>query len=104
MIVGAGTTTITASAAATSKFAAATATYTLTVSGADGIDEAVAGVRMFSVEDGIQVEFEGEAAVEVYTVAGVLVDKVQAMNQYHVALGQGIYVVKVNGVVYKVMR
>lgn len=104
MIVGAGTTTITASAAATSKFAAATATYTLTVSGADGIDEAVAGVRMFSVEDGIQVEFEGEAAVEVYTVAGVLVDKVQAMNQYHVVLGQGIYVVKVNGVVYKVMR
>lgn len=104
MIVGAGTTTITASAAATSKFAAVTATYTLTVSGADGIDEAVAGVRMFSVEDGIQVEFEGEAAVEVYTVAGVLVDKVQAMNQYHVVLGQGIYVVKVNGVVYKVMR
>ena len=100
-IVGTGETTIKAVTTETELFNSVEASYTLTVATADGIDE-VMSYRMFVVADGIQIE--GETAVEVYTINGVLVEKAQVAGQHHITLNQGVYVVKLNDIIYKVIR
>lgn len=103
-ILTTGTATITATAVATTKYAAATATYTLTVQLASGMNEMVSAVRVYAVDGGAQVEFENEAIVEAYAANGTLLQSVKAVDGCHIPLGQGIYIIRVNGVSYKITK
>lgn len=99
-----GGTTITASAAASEKYAAATAAYTLNIAKAVGMNANDLEVIISKTANGIIVQFEGKASIEVYNINGMLLDKQEAINEYRIILNQGMYVVRVNGVSYKVIR
>ena len=52
----------------------------------------------------IEVQFEGTATIEIYSTSGVLVEKAIANNQYKKSgLATGLYIVKVNGNVHKII-
>ena len=79
--------------------------YTVLVSNLSnvGIDNPT-NVIVVSSEKGIlTVLFEGTKEVKVYTPTGILVDNVQATTSYVKTLNEGIYVLVIDGVSYKVL-
>ncbi len=54
--------------------------------------------------DGVQVDFEGEQKVEIYTVNGMLVNHAIAQNTYTCSLPQGVYFIRVGNAVKKFVR
>ena len=48
--------------------------------------------------------FSGEANIELYTIGGVLIDKAQAYQSYSRDLDKGVYIIRVNGQVIKLVK
>ena len=53
-------------------------------------------IKIINTEAGIDVQFEGSANIELYTVSGVLIDKAQAFQSYSRRLAKGVYILRVN--------
>ena len=70
-----------------------------------GIPEVKDNSVSISIETGaISASFEGSAAIELYTVSGVLLKKIVAEGSFEqTGLASGLYIVKINGKVSKVL-
>ncbi|NDV46606.1 hypothetical protein D0T49_06055, partial [Paludibacter sp. 221] len=82
-----------------------TQTYTVTVtraSGGTGLNDATADINISIANGTLTVEFEGAKAVKLYSVSGLLVDDATVVDTYTKALQQGIYMLTVDNVTYKV--
>ncbi|MEG1685563.1 MAG: T9SS type A sorting domain-containing protein [Bacteroides sp.] len=67
-------------------------------------ETAEAPARVFANAEGIQAEFEGEANIELFSISGAMIDKATATGYYKANVDKGIYLVKINGVTYKVVK
>lgn len=99
-----GTTTITATTVETEAFNSIQVSYVLTVTKGSGIDNVASSVSIEMVSDGIQLQFEGAANIEVYTVNGVMIEKTTSTDNCHIPLNKGMYLVKINNDLHKVVR
>jgi hypothetical protein len=59
-------------------------------------------VRIIAKDGTIQAAFEGEAVIELYAVAGLLIDKKVTTGEYTKKVDRGIYILSVNGKPYKI--
>lgn len=69
-----------------------------------GVDEIKVSARIIRTPSGIEVVLDGEAAIEVYSVNGTLLDKTIVNGNYSKALNSGIYIIRVNGVSTKFVK
>ncbi len=69
-----------------------------------GVDEIQVSARIIRTPSGIEVVLDGEAAIEVYSVNGTLLDKTIVNGNYSKALNSGIYIIRVNGVSTKFVK
>jgi hypothetical protein len=53
--------------------------------------------RIISTASGIRVEFDGEAAIELYSINGMLIEKAKASGSYSHDLNKGVYILRING-------
>ncbi|MEG2514594.1 MAG: T9SS type A sorting domain-containing protein, partial [Bacteroidaceae bacterium] len=67
-------------------------------------ETAEAPARVFANAEGIQAEFEGEANIELFSISGAMIDKATATGYYKANVDKGIYLVKINGATYKVVK
>jgi hypothetical protein len=58
-------------------------------------------VKITTAEGRIQALFEGRAAIKLYSATGQLMDETNAVNKYEQSLKSGIYILSVQGKVYK---
>jgi len=102
-----GTTIITATRKDGNK---ASGTIELFVEG--GIDDDDVGVavsklkaiNVYHTKTGITAEFEGKAIVELFNLAGILIDKVQVSRSYSRNLDKGVYILRINGQAIKFVK
>lgn len=99
-----GTTTITATTVETEAYNSIQVSYVLTVEKGSGIDHVASSTTIEMTGEGIQLQFEGTANIEVYTVNGIMVEKTTATDNCHITLDKGLYLVKVNNNLHKVVR
>lgn len=81
--------------------------YALTLQGR-GLPDALTdvdrkAVRIYTTADALCVVTNEESTIEVYTVAGVLIDQT-VTNFYNKVVPIGAYLIRVNGITYKVMK
>src|SRR5690606_25617575 len=60
--------------------------------------------RIMRTSNGVQVEVDGEANIELYTMNGVLLDKARVINNYSRDLDNGIYIIRINGKATKFIK
>jgi len=60
------------------------------------IPEADAIIVYGNAEKGVVVQFNGKANVELYSIAGLLIDKAKASQTYSRKLEKGVYIVTVH--------
>lgn len=99
-----GTTTITATTVETEAYNSIQVSYVLTVEKGSGIDHVASSTTIEMTGEGIQLQFEGTANIEVYTVNGIMIEKTTATDNCHITLDKGLYLVKVNNNLHKVVR
>lgn len=71
---------------------------------ATGFDQPEMRVDVLRTPTGIEVRFNGEAAVELYNMNGALLDKTRVSERYYHDLESGAYIIRVNGVSTKFVR
>jgi len=54
-------------------------------------------ILIYNTKTGVDVQFPGEAVIELYATNGVLIDKAQAYQSYSHNLDKGVYIIRVNG-------
>lgn len=69
-----------------------------------GLETTSVEVQILRTATGIQVNFEGEATIELYNINGVMLDKTKTVNSYSRDLQSGAYILRVNGVASKFVR
>lgn len=60
--------------------------------------------RIMRTNTGIQIEFEGEANIELYNISGMMIDKTRAIDSYSRNLDNGIYIIRINGKATKFIK
>jgi len=60
--------------------------------------------RIAHTSSGIQVELEGEATIELYTVNGMMIDKTKVNGSYSRDLNNGVYIIRINGKATKFIK
>lgn len=60
--------------------------------------------RIMRTASGIQVELDGEAAIELYTFNGVMIDKTKMSGTYSHDLNSGVYIIRINGKATKFIK
>ena len=61
-------------------------------------------VRIMRTQGGITAEFDGTAAVELYSINGAMIDKTVAYDSYTRDLNPGAYIIRINGKATKFIR
>jgi hypothetical protein len=83
-----------------------TKTYTIVVTRKPFVGISGAKAQEVKITTGkgiIRAAFEGNAAVKLYSATGRLIDAGNAVNNYEQTVTQGIYILSVQGKVYKVV-
>ena len=65
---------------------------------------AIESVRVVQTSAGIQINFEGKATIELFTLSGVLLQSKISINEYSANLTHGAYIVRVNGKTFKIIH
>jgi hypothetical protein len=60
--------------------------------------------RIMRTASGIQVEMDGEAAIELYAVNGMMIDKTKVSGTYSHDLNNGVYIIRINGKATKFIK
>lgn len=60
--------------------------------------------RIMHTASGIQVDLDGEAAIELYAVNGMMIDKTKVSGTYSHDLNNGVYIIRVNGKATKFIK
>lgn len=60
--------------------------------------------RIMRTASGIQVELEGEATIELYTVNGMMIEKTKVNGLYSRDLNNGVYIIRINGKATKFVK
>jgi hypothetical protein len=60
--------------------------------------------RIMKTSSGIEVELDGEANIELYTINGILIEKTKTSGSYSRDLNSGIYIIRVNGKATKFIK
>jgi len=60
--------------------------------------------RIMHTSTGIQVELEGEALIELYSVNGIMIEKKSVSRTYSHELNNGIYIIRINGKATKFIK
>jgi hypothetical protein len=60
--------------------------------------------RIMKTSSGIEVELDGEANIELYTINGILIEKTKTSGSYSRELNSGIYIIRVNGKATKFIK
>lgn len=66
----------------------------------EGIDSKI---RIVKTSTGISATFNGESEVELYNSNGMLLEKTNSIGSYSRTLNNGIYLIRINGVVNKIV-
>ena len=53
--------------------------------------------HLIHTSTGIRATFEGDAAIELYTISGLLIDKINATDSYSHKLDNGVFIIRING-------
>lgn len=61
-------------------------------------------VRIMRTQGGITAEFDGTAAVELYSINGAMIEKTTAYGSYSRDLNPGAYIIRINGKATKFVR
>lgn len=62
-----------------------------------GTSDVESNARIIRTSNGVQVELDGEAIIELYNMNGVLLDKTRMNGSYSRDLDKGIYIIRING-------
>ncbi len=68
------------------------------------IDNVKVEARIMHTPNGIEVSFDGEAAIELYTINGMLIEKTNANGSYSHDLNNGMYIIRINGKATKFIK
>jgi len=80
-------------------------TINLTVTGSVDIAAPTEDViKVLNTETGIIIQFNSDAFIELYTVNGILIDRMQSVQSYSRDLDKGVYIIRVNGRIQKFVR
>jgi len=60
--------------------------------------------RIMRTASGIQVDLDGEAAIELYSINGMLIEKTKVSGTYSHDLNNGMYIIRVNGKATKFIK
>lgn len=60
--------------------------------------------RLIHTSTGIRATFNGEAAIELYTIGGQLIDKFNATDLYSHKLDNGLFIIRINGKANKFIK
>lgn len=99
--VASGTTTI--KAVRKSDKVQGTLTFTV-IDPTDVITPPADAIKVSSTDTGLSAQFDSEAAIELYTVSGILIDKAKASQSYSRDLDKGVYIIRINGKTVKFVR
>ena len=61
-------------------------------------------ITVTATTTGVAAQFEGKAAIELYAINGILLDKTQADQTYSRDLDRGVYILRINGRATKFVR
>ena len=61
-------------------------------------------INISETETGVLIRFAGKAAIELYTIDGILIEKAQAVQSYTCDLNKGVYIFRINGQTRKFIK
>jgi len=77
------------------------ATFTKSIT--TGVQTVTLNAKVYSGKNQVEARFNGTAQVELYTTAGLLLNKTSATNQYSQTVKPGAYLLRINGDTHKVL-
>jgi len=68
------------------------------------VNDVLQTARIMRTASGIQVDLDGEAAIELYSINGMLIEKTKVSGTYSHDLNNGMYIIRVNGKATKFIK